>query len=211
MHDDDLLLLQRWRDGDRTAGDTLIRRHYALAFRLARRLLGGDDDDASEISQRAFETLLHKRNEIELSVKGYLRRVVVLKVLSYRRIRRAEGTVSGLEAADRGVESEIAQREEIKLMVKALRSLSLDDQLLLAWAYGDEKTQREIAESLELGLAQCNTRLYRARQRLKARLEAFRASPVREAALGGFETWLASVHGRPHPSPSHDGRRDPGA
>jgi RNA polymerase sigma factor (sigma-70 family) len=197
MKDDDLLLLQRWRDGDRTAGDALIRRHYTLAFRLARRLLGGDEDDASEISQRAFETLLHKRDEIELNVKAYLRRVVVLKVLSYRRARRSEGGASRLEAGDRGVESEVAQREETKLMVKALRSLSLDDQLLLAWAYGDEKTQREIAESLELGLAQCNTRLYRARQRLKARLEAFMASPVREAAIGGFETWLASVHGRP--------------
>lgn len=200
MHDDDLLLLQRWRDGDRTAGNALIRRHYALAFRLARRLLG-DDDDASEISQRAFETLLHKRDEIEFNVKTYLRRVVVLKVLSYRRARRSEGGASRLEAGGRDVESTVAQREEIKLMVKALRSLSLDDQLLLAWAYGDEKTQREIAEGLELGLAQCNTRLYRARQRLKARLEAFMASPVREAALGGFETWLASVHGRPRCSP----------
>ena len=196
MNDDDLTLLQRWRDDDRAAGDALIRRHYEFAYRLALRLLGGDADGAREVCQRAFETLLHKRDEIETNVKGYLRRVVTLKVLSFRRMRRSEGGTSELEAADRGVESEAAQREEIKLMVKALRSLSLEDQLLLAFAYGDEKTQREIAETLELGAAQCNTKLYRARQRLKGRLEAYRASPVRESTLGGFETWLASVHGR---------------
>lgn len=194
--EDDLSLLHRWRADDRVAGDTLIQRHYAFAYRLALKLLGGDTDGAQEVCQRAFETLLHKRDEIETNVKGYLRRVVTLKVLSFRRRRQAEGGTSELEAVDRGVESQLAQREEIKLMVKALRSLSLEDQLLLAFAYGDEKTQREIAESLELGAAQCNTKLYRARQRLKARLEELRASAVRESTLGGFETWLASVHGR---------------
>jgi RNA polymerase sigma factor (sigma-70 family) len=198
MTGDDLLLLHRWREGDRTAGDALIRRHYASAYRLALRLLDGDADGAQECSQRAFETLLHKRGEIENNVKGYLRRVAMLKVLSFRRTRHAMGGASLLEAGGRDLESALAQQEEIKLMVKALRRLSLDDQLLLAWAYGDEKTQREIAASLELGLAQCNMRLYRARQRLKQQLEVFRASPVREATLGGFETWLASVHGRRH-------------
>jgi RNA polymerase sigma factor (sigma-70 family) len=193
---DDLMLLQRWREGERTAGDALIRRHYASAYRLALKLLGGDTDGAQEVSQSAFETLLHKRDAIEVNVKGYLRRVVVLKVLSFRRKRWAEGGASEPVAADRGVDSQIAHREEIKLMVKALRSLSLEDQLLLAWAYGDEKTQREIAESLDLGLAQCNTRLHRARQRLRGWLEALRASPVQESTLGGFETWLASVHAR---------------
>lgn len=89
----------------------------------------------------------------------------------------------------------MASREEVKLMVKALRSMCLDDQLLLAWVYGDEKAQREIAESLELGLAQCNSRIARARQRLKQRLEQLLDSP-HESTVGGFETWLASVHGR---------------
>jgi RNA polymerase sigma factor (sigma-70 family) len=198
MHDqdDDLTLLQRWRDDDRAAGNTLIRRHYTFAFQLALKLLGGDADGAQEVSQLAFETLLHKRDEIETNVKGYLWRVVTLKVLSHRRRRQADGGASELQANDAGVESAAAHQEEIKLMVKALRSLSLEDQLLLAWAYGDEKTQREIAESLDLGLAQCNTKLYRARQRLRGRLETIRASPIRESTLGGFETWLASVHGR---------------
>jgi RNA polymerase sigma factor (sigma-70 family) len=196
MYPDDLLLLQRWRVDDRAAGDALIRRHYAFAYRLALKLLGGDADGAQEVSQRAFETLLHKRDAIETNVKGYLRRVVMLKVLSFRRTRRDDGEVSELEAADWRLDSQVARREEVKLMVKALRSLSLEDQLLLALAYGDERAQREIAASLGLGPAQCNTKLYRARQRLKGQLEALWASPVQQSTLGGFETWLASVHRR---------------
>lgn len=196
MNPDDLVLLRRWRMNDRAAGDALIRRHYAFAYRLALTLLGGDHDGAQEVSQRAFETLLHKRDAIETNVRGYLRRVVMLKVLSFRRRRRDDGQVSELPAADRGVDSQVARTKEIKLMVKALRSLSLEDQLLLAWAYGDERSQREIAESLGMGLAQCNSKLHRARQRLKGQLEELRDSPARVSTLGGFETWLASVHGR---------------
>lgn len=196
MNPDDLLLLQRWRMNDRTAGDALIRRHYAFAYRMARKLLGGDHDGAQEVSQRAFETLLHKRDAIETNVRGYLRRVVMLKVLSFRRKQRDDGHVSELEAEDRGIDSQVGRRKEIKLMVRALRSLSLEDQLLLAWAYGDERSQREIAESLGMALAQCNTKLHRARQRLKGQLEELRDSPAHVSTLGGFETWLASVHGR---------------
>lgn len=194
--DDDLGLLLRWRDGDRDAGNVLIQRHYPFAYKLAQKLLGGDTDGAQEVSQLAFETLLHKRDEIEKNVKGYLRRVVMLKVLAYRRRRLCDATASELQADGKGVESVMASREEVKLMVKALRSLSLGDQLLLAWVYGDERTQHEIAESLELGLAQCNSRISRARQRLKKRLEEFRELAAWESTMGGFETWLGSVHGR---------------
>ncbi len=193
---DDLQLLQRWRQNDRKAGNELIKRHYSFVSKLAWKLLGGDTDGAKEVSQLAFETVLHKRDEIEKNVKGYLRRVVMLKVLAHRRRRQADGGASELQADGVGVESAVTSREEIKLMVKALRGLSLEDQLLLAWVYGDEKTQREIADSLELGKAQCNSRISRARQRLRMRLEEFRVSPVRESTLGGFETWLASVHRR---------------
>ncbi len=191
---DDLTLLQRWRDGDRKAGNELIKRHYPFVSKLAWKLLGGDTDAAKEVSQLSFETLLHKRDEIDRNVKGYLRRVAMLKVLAHRRRRQADDCTSALEANGAGAESAVASREEIKLMVKALRSLSLEDQLLLAWVYGDDKAQREIAETLELGKAQCNSRISRARLRLRARLEEFRASPVRTSTLGGFETWLASVH-----------------
>ncbi|MEM9459807.1 MAG: sigma-70 family RNA polymerase sigma factor [Myxococcota bacterium] len=193
---DDLELLLEWREGDREAGNELIQRHYPFAYKLAHKLLGGDTDGAQEVSQLAFETLLHKRDEIEKNVKGYLRRVVMLKVLSYRRRRLSDDTASELQAGGHGVESVMASREEIKLMVKALRSLSLGDQLLLAWVYGDERTQHEIAESLELGLAQCNSRISRARQRLKRRLEEYQQLAAWESTMGGFETWLASVHGR---------------
>lgn len=199
MHErdeDDLVLLRRWREEDRAAGDALIRRHYAFAARLAAKLLDGDGDGAQEVCQHAFETLLHKRDEIEVSVRGYLRRVVMLTVLSFRRRRAATGGTSELSARDRGAESMVAQREELALMVKALRRLSLEEQLLLALAYCDDKTQQEIAESLELGPAQCNMRIYRARRRLRRHLEAFRESPARSSTLGGFDTWLASVHGK---------------
>jgi RNA polymerase sigma-70 factor (ECF subfamily) len=205
MQDDDMTLLHRWRDGDLRAGDALIRRHYAYALGIARRRLARDDD-AIEATQNAMAVLVQKRDAIESDFRAYLAKVVYFSVLTQSGRREHQPLAEEPAASEpvRGAASELAGREEEKLMVKALRSLSVEDQLVFYYDCVGDKTRTEIAELLGLPGEQIYKRVHRAKERLRKQLESFRDSPVRQSTLGGFETWLASVH-RKAPGASGDG------
>jgi RNA polymerase sigma factor (sigma-70 family) len=208
-HDeDDLELLHRWREGDRDAGDALIRRHYRYALGIARKRLG-PGDAAVEATQQAMEILVQKREEIEKSFRGYLARVVSLCALRQATGRRYE-PYEGDEpdpAPPPGAATFIEGREEAKLLVVALRSLSTSDQLLLYYDYRDDRSRSELAELLEIPITSIYGRLSKAGKRLRKRLEGFRESPERQKTIGGLETWLKSMERK---APEREGNEDEG-
>ena len=195
---DDLELLARWREGDDEAGEALIRAHYASVFGEIRAKVGGDADLASELTQRVFEVLLHKRDEIVENVRAYLRGIARRKVLEHFRGRRptseGEDAVEGLPTPGDGVATLLARRQDVALLARALRSLPEEDQRLLLWAYADGLPQREIGERLGLSKQQVNGRIDRARDKLRRCLEAPAESTEQRASVSsGFETWVASL------------------
>ena len=190
----DMDLLGRWRAGDLPAGDTLIRRHYGWAFAMARRRLR-DDDSAAEAVQHAMTIVVHKRDEIDSDFRLYLRKVVYFSVLSQTR-RRHHQSLPRDAAVDpqRGASAAVAERQQTKLLVKALRSIPVDDQLLFYFDFVSDHSRTEIAALLGIPHHRIYARVHRAKQRLRDCLESFEQSPVRQSTLGGFDTWLASVH-----------------
>jgi RNA polymerase sigma factor (sigma-70 family) len=194
-HDeDDLELLHRWREGDRDAGDALIRRHYRYALGIARKRLGSGDA-AVEVTQQAMEILVQKHERIKTNFRGYLARVVSLCALRQatgRRYEPYEGDEPDL-APPPGAATFIEGREEAKLLVVALRALSTSDQLLLYYDYRDDRSRSELAELLEIPETSIYGRLSKAGKRLQKRLEGFRESPERQNTLGGLATWLQSM------------------
>lgn len=196
--DDDLELLRRWREGDRDAGDTLIRRHYRYALRIAHKRLG-PGDAAMEATQQAMEILVQKHDQIRTSFRGYLAQVVCLCVLKQRNPRHQHEHYGGDEpdpAPPPGAATFIEGREEAKLLVVALRSLSTSDQLLLYYDYRDDRSRSELAELLEIPQSSIYGRLSKAGKRLRERVEGFRESPERQKTLGGLATWLESMEGK---------------
>lgn len=196
MATDDMTLLEQWRAGDLKAGDTLIRRHYSSAFRIAKRRLGRDDA-AAEATQRALTTVVQKRDEIETDFGKYLRKVVYFSILTQTKQRNhdpLDAEDPGAGTPVHGASTMMAKREEEKLVVKALRSMSIDDQLVFYYDFVSDKSRTEIAELLEISKTQIYKRVSKAKQRLQAMIETFRDSPVRQSTLGGLESWLASVH-----------------
>lgn len=196
--DEDMTLLRKWRAGDRQAGDKLLGKHYPYAFRLAKRRLT-NEDDAVEAAQNAMTVLVQKQDVIEEDFRKYLGKVVHFSVLTQTKRRRHE-PLQGDEAPTtppRGASTMLADKEEEKLMVKALRSLSINDQLVFFYKLTADKEQRaEIAAILELTPSQIDRRYFDAKRRLRTQLETFRDSPVRQSTLGGMETWLKSMHGK---------------
>lgn len=200
--DDDMELLRKWRAGDRRAGDVLIRRHYAHALGIARRRLG-NEDAAVEATQEAMKVLVQKQDVVVDDFRAYLGKVVFFTVLTQSKRGGKHQPHDPLEGdepqpgpAPRGAATVMAHKEEEKLMIKALRSLSIDDQLVFYYEFVSDKKRTEIAELIGVSPKQVYKRVNKAKERLRKRLEEFRDSPVRQSTLGGLDTWLKSMHAK---------------
>lgn len=194
---DDLELLRRWREGDDAAGETLIRAHYPAVFRLVLREVGGASDLAADLTQAVFETVLDKRDDIMSNVGGYLRGIARRKVQAHFRKKKEKDedlTVSRLMESAVGAVSVLMQDENNRLLARALRSLSAEDQMYMYWMYVEELSQNAIAERVGLTRSQVNGKISRAREKLRRELEALAASErQRSAVIGGFDTWMTSL------------------
>jgi len=198
---DELELLARWREGDDAAGEALIRAHYTDVFGEIRAKVNGDADLASELTQRVFEVLLHKRDEAIQHVGAYLRGIARRKIIEHFRGRRLESDdaseVANMPTPGDGVATLLSRRQDTALLARALRSLPEDDQRLLMWAYADGLTQKAIGERLGLSKQQVNGRIDRARDKLRRCLEELAESAEQRASVAsGFETWVASLRRR---------------
>ncbi|MEM7159971.1 MAG: sigma-70 family RNA polymerase sigma factor [Myxococcota bacterium] len=196
-HHDDMVLLQQWREGDREAGNRLIRRHYGYAHDIARKRLR-NKDDVEEATQHAMTIVVRKREMIETSFRAYLAKVVVFSVLSQAR-RRAHDPLDGEAGPDvpkGSAPSLIAQRQEEKLMIKALRTMPIDDQLLFYYDFVGDKSRHEIAEKIGVAPDKIYNHVRTAKARLRRTLEGFRAASHRLSTRGGLETWLESIHNK---------------
>ncbi len=194
---DDMELLQRWREGDLQAGDVLIRRHYAWAYTQARRRLS-DDDAAAEATQHAMSVIVQKHEEITTDFRSYLRKVVYFCALSQTQGHRHRPLAEepAPSQSQRTAASVVIGQQQVRLMIKALRTLPTDDQLLFYYDFVGDHSRTEIAQLLGLAPQHIYARVHRAKRRLRARLEAYEASSVCLSTQGGLETWLASVHRR---------------
>lgn len=197
---DELALLQRWRDGDREAGNELIHRHYSRIFKFVYVKVGGDEALTDDITQRVFSVLMGKDEPIE-RLHPYLRRIAYLMVLDHqRRANRFEiTTASALSSGGRTASSLLSQDEQLEIMLRALRRLSTEDQLLLAYVYGDGRQQREIADELGVRVSQINGKVARARARLRRLVEEHRGPESSSSEpIASFDSWLDSIHAKAH-------------
>jgi len=193
----DIELLRRWRDGDSAAGNTLIRTHYATVFKGVLRLVSGVNEVAEDLTQVTFEAVLDKRLDIVESFRAYVRTIARRKVLEHFRRpfnRNMEAEVSRLVESTVGGFSRLAKAEEVRRLVRALRSLSLEKQEYLMWTYAEGLSQEEIASRVGLTRSQVNGRIGRARQSLRRRLEDSTPSGTRPSI--DFDAWASSVRRR---------------
>lgn len=197
--DEDMTLLQRWRDGDLKAGDALLRRHYRYAYRLAQARLC-DEDAAAEATQHAMRIVVQKRDEIETNFRRYLGKIVYFSVLTQTKRQAKQSRCESIGDEEprakttRSASSLLGLAEEEKLLVKALRSLSTDDQLLVYYGLVGERNRGEIAELLDISKKSIHPRISKAKARLRKKLEHLRESPIQQSTLGGLETWLRSIY-----------------
>ena len=197
---EDSELLAAWREGDRAAGDQLLDRYFAPLLRF----FGSKSDDA--IDDLVQETLLEcvrsaERQRASSTFRSFLFGIAhnVLK-RHYERSGRSRsrygGGVTSLDHMDsvQSASTLMLRAEESRLLLRALRRMPLDEQLLLELSYWEEFTSREIGEILAIPAGTVRTRQLHARKRLRAEVEAIAASPEHSAStIEGFDTWAARV------------------
>jgi RNA polymerase sigma factor (sigma-70 family) len=194
--DDDLL--RAWREGDQTAGDSLVRRHYESVRRFFDLRIPAMAED---LTQHAFLACVEGRERVrgDAGFRAYLfgvaRRLLFRQLRSQDRFdrmaqfRTVQGTDTKLTPS--GV---VALRQEHKLLLRAFEELPTDAQIALQLHYWEGMSTAEIGAVLGLSVTAVTSRLSRARQRLREEAEAIRVRPeVRASLLGDLDGWTRSL------------------
>ncbi len=175
MDDPDLALLDRWCAGDQTAGNTLFNRHFATLYKFFEHKTAGEVDD---LVQETLLECVRARDTFkrQSTFRTYL--FAIARHVLFQHWRKASTTRPTLDFDEISIESlstsagsRLAKQSERARLVAVLRTLPLDQQLLLEMFYWQELDREELAEVFEVETATIGSRLHRARQMMKKLLE----------------------------------------
>lgn len=191
-------LLQRWRAGDRAAGNVLFKRHFEAVYRFFRNKV---DQGVEDLVQRTFTACVEGRDRFreEASLRTYLFGIAHNLVYEHiRRRRRADEIVDPEVASivDLGASptSILAARAEENLLVQALRRVPLASQVILELFYWEQFTGAELGVFLGVPEDTARSRLRRARQQLEAVLKQLQAAPVLvSSTLENLDGWAEGL------------------
>ena len=96
-----------------------------------------------------------------------------------------------IESLSTSVGSRMAKQSERARLMTIMRTLPLDQQLLLELFYWQECDRDQLAEIFEVETATIGSRLHRARQAMKVLLDAPNAAIA--ASAGDLDTWARSL------------------
>ncbi len=205
MHGDDWDALLAWKNGDAAAAEQLARRHFSALMRFFINKVRSSDD-AAELVSETFLGCLRGRPLIEVrgSFRTYLFGVAMNKLRGYYRTqakRRRElddfEHLCVAQVLPRSQTSLVMRAQETKLLVKALRQLSLAQQIVVELAYFDELSGEEISATLGIPRATVYTHLHRGRHRLAQIIGAMTEDPMLAGStVSGLDTWAAEVRAR---------------
>ena len=172
------LLLQQASQGDRRSLEHLVQAHQALAYTVALRVVG-NQQDAEEVVQdaflKAFGALIDFKQAAKFST--WLYRIVYNTALTKKRSRslvtsdlaEAPEPVGDLNQEPKGWES-LQQRDRKKYISLALSRLQPEDALVLTLHYLGEKSIAEVCDIMGKKASAIKMQLLRGRKQLEQEL-----------------------------------------
>ncbi len=193
----DLDLLDAWRGGDTAAGSQLFERHFGRLYRFFSYKVG---DDVEDLIQQTLLACVESRDRFAGNARfsTYLLSIARNKLCDYwRRRSRNDALDFGVSSlADLGPTPTqvVAKRREERVLLEALRSLSVDLQVALEMHYWEDMSGPELAVVLGIPEGTVRSRLRRAKQALHDRLAELCESPaVLESTLQNLDGWAAAL------------------
>jgi RNA polymerase sigma factor (sigma-70 family) len=212
--DPDLELLDRWCAGDRRAGNELFQRHFDSVCRFFQNKL---DRDFDELVQTTFLACVRSREQFrrQSSFRTYLFTIARHELYAHLRRRRRDQqnldfgvtSIADLEPTARSL---IDRNKEHERLLRALRALPVEQQVLLELHYWEDMSPTELAEVLDIPAVTARTRLYRARQALRERMDALEGAPAPlHRSVEDLDAWARAVRDLGHvPPPDEDEPED---
>ncbi|HSR96298.1 MAG TPA: sigma-70 family RNA polymerase sigma factor [Kofleriaceae bacterium] len=186
--DPDLVLLERWRSGERRAGEDLFARHFADIYRFFEHKTGGEAD---ELAQQTFMACVAGRDAFrgQSTFRTYLFAIARNQLYSYlrRAPQRAQANFAITSIAEivTSLSSRIGRAQQIEQLRLALSELPAEEQLLLELHYWHDLDSIALGEVFETTSGAIRVRLLRARRALHARMKQLGfALPTRETSDG---------------------------
>ncbi|WP_448701213.1 RNA polymerase sigma factor [Mucilaginibacter sp. AW1-3] len=175
--------------GSQAAYADLIKRHQRFVFTLALRFAKGRED-AEEIAQdcfvKAYRSLASFNGEAKFST--WLYSIVYTTAMTFLRKKRVdtssiddENTYIQLENQSGGMDNNTAEQKSRSFYVnQAIEQLQPDDAMVITLFYKGEQSLEEIGQTMGIETNTVKVKLFRARQRLKERLERTLKNEVNE-------------------------------
>ncbi len=160
----------RWGRVDEAAFHELVDRYANEMFRLAVSLVG-NAADAEDVVQETFAGAFQALPDFEgrSSLRTWLSRILVKQAAKWRRRRKVRRTVA-LDAAAPGPNPEQGLRIDV---LGTLETLSPEHREVIALREFQGLSYEEMAQVIGVPRGTVESRLFRARQELRARLRAY--------------------------------------
>lgn len=176
--------VRRARKGDSNAFAALVksvqRQVYGLCLRLLR-----TEAEASEVAQETFLKAYQNLDRYD-DARPFdlwvltIARNQCLDLLRRRTKLKTEDVdehAQSLPSSEPNLEEKAIARQERKSLEDAMATLSVDDREVLALYYVQKRTTKEIAEVMNVAPGTIMARLFRAREKLRTRMQAAEANP----------------------------------
>ena len=178
--EEERVLVDAARHGDKAAMDTLLRRHYGLMYHLALKITR-DPVRAEDVTQDSCVQVLRWLDQFRSEARfgSWLSRIVVNSaLLRHRRERRLVPSPTiyptRTESPEAGPESVAGDREILAKTDSFLQDLRDGDRELFVLRFVDGMSLQGISEKTGISLPALKSRFHRARVRLKTQSEAAR-------------------------------------
>jgi len=174
--DDDRVLVERCRHGDREAFTALVVRYQRPIYNAAFWVLH-KAEDASDISQIVFLKVAERLDDYDPKYKffSWIYRIAVNESLNLLRRKGHEEELDeemdlpGADNADPLWQLSAAERS--RRVQSTLKSMATNDRVVLTLRHFSECSYQEMAQILELDEKTVKSRLFEARQRLRGLLK----------------------------------------
>ncbi|MDR6941950.1 RNA polymerase sigma factor [Mucilaginibacter pocheonensis] len=185
----DIELIEQTLAGNQSAYADLVKRHQRFVFTLAMRFAKGRED-AEEIAQdcfvKAYRSLASFQGQAKFTT--WLYSIVYTTAMTFLRKKRIatdsiddENTYIQIENHESGYDTNNVENKSRSFYLnQAIAQLLPDDAAIITLFYKGEQSLEEIARALDMEANTVKVKLFRARQRLKEKLEHSLKHEVKE-------------------------------
>lgn len=169
--------IQRILQGETASFEKLVVKYQGLIFYSILKMVGGNREEAEDLTQEvflsAYRSLAHFREEASFST--WLMKIAVNKTLDHKRKKQLtlvkdQRRLHAVAGGDDPL-GELIRRENKETVHRLIAMLSEEDRRVIMDYYYHELSYKEIALKEKVRVKTVESKLYRARQRLKKLLE----------------------------------------